>query len=161
MVGGALIAERLRSLPEVLGASTLLAYWAFGSEVDLSPFLSGLDAVVIALPRVIGPDIIPVSYHVGDPLEKTSLGPQEPMFGERIDPSDIEAVLTPGIAFDRSGGRLGYGGGYYDRFFSTLDPSVPRIGVAFSAQLVEAVPRGRGDRPVDLIVTEEEIIRPA
>lgn len=156
-----LIAERIVSLPEFVGTSVLLAYWAFGSEVDLGPLFDVLRGVVVALPKVVGPHIVPVTYAPGDPLASTPLGPREPVLGDPLDTSRIEVVLTPGVAFDRAGGRLGYGGGYYDRFFPTIAADVPRIGVAFSTQIVEAVPRGGSDRPVGLIVTEDEVIRPA
>lgn len=83
---------------------------------------------------------------------------------ERLAPEAIDLVLTPGVAFDRAGRRLGRGGGFYDRFFERLAGS-PRpkpalaVGLAFDEQLVDAVPAGPLDRPVDAIATDTQLIR--
>jgi 5-formyltetrahydrofolate cyclo-ligase len=63
-------------------------------------------------------------------------------------------VIVPGLAFDRSGHRVGYGRGFYDRFLATLRPDALTVGICFSVQLVDEVPHGQGDRPVDLVMTE-------
>jgi len=70
-------------------------------------------------------------------------------------PEDIDVAVVPGLAFDRRGHRVGYGGGFYDRFLGRLRPDALTVGICFSVQLVDEVPHGRGDRPVDLVVTEE------
>jgi 5-formyltetrahydrofolate cyclo-ligase len=81
-------------------------------------------------------------------------GPDAPV----VDPTGIDLAIVPGVAFDESGRRLGRGGGYYDRFLSTL--SVTSIGVAFELQLVPIVPAGSQDIRVKAIVTERRFIRP-
>lgn len=73
--------------------------------------------------------------------------------------SEVDAAIVPGVAFDERGGRLGYGGGFFDRFLESLDPGVPVVGVCFDAQIVEEVPREPHDRAVDLVVTERRVIR--
>jgi len=70
----------------------------------------------------------------------------------------IEWVLVPGVAFDASGGRLGYGGGYYDRLLPLLCGKAPRVAGAFEAQLVDAVPAAPHDVGVDCIVTERRLL---
>lgn len=155
------IAERLAALPELAGVGILLAYWPFGSEVDPRPFLAGLVGVRLALPRVTGSMIVPVAFRSGDALRTSPFGPSEPVLGEPLDPATIGFVLVPGVAFDRAGGRVGYGGGYYDRFLPALAPGTPRVGAAFSLQVVEDVPVGPSDLGVDAVVTEDEVIRPA
>ena len=72
--------------------------------------------------------------------------------------ADIDAILVPAVAFDRRGYRVGYGGGYYDRFLPELRGRAVRVGLAFACQLVDSVPAGAHDVPVDFIVTETEII---
>jgi 5-formyltetrahydrofolate cyclo-ligase len=68
-------------------------------------------------------------------------------------------VITPAVAFDRTGARIGYGGGFYDRLFDEA-PQAQRIGIAFSVQLrAEPLPSGASDRRVSVIVTESEVIR--
>jgi len=70
----------------------------------------------------------------------------------------IEWVLVPGVAFDPSGRRLGYGGGYYDRLLPLLCGEAPRVAGAFEAQLVDSVPAAPHDVGVDCIVTERRLL---
>lgn len=79
-------------------------------------------------------------------------------FIRRIHPSIIDLVLVPGAAFDRNGYRIGYGGGYYDRFLPNLNKKAITIGLAYNLQLIDNVPRGHYDLPVDFILTEKEFI---
>jgi 5-formyltetrahydrofolate cyclo-ligase len=69
-----------------------------------------------------------------------------------VDPREIELVVVPGLAFDRSGARLGFGRGYYDRFLSQV--SGVKAALLYTLQLVADVPAGARDVPVDLLVTE-------
>ena len=77
-----------------------------------------------------------------------------------MDPSLIDVVVVPGLAFDRAGFRVGYGGGNYDRFLPRLRPDAVRVGFAFGLQLLPAgkVPRGPNDEPVHHVVTERELV---
>lgn len=72
-----------------------------------------------------------------------------------VEPREIDLLIVPGVAFDLRGNRLGYGGGYYDRFFERLRPAVPLVALAFELQLVPRVPVDPWDRPMDWIVTEK------
>jgi 5-formyltetrahydrofolate cyclo-ligase len=150
------VARYVLALPAVAHASTVMAFSSFGSEVDTGPIIEHLarDGRRVALPRVEGGNIVPVEHRPGDPAKPSSFGPLEPSAGERIRPEEIDVVIVPGLAFDRSGHRVGYGRGFYDRFLGTLRPDALAVGICFSVQLVDDVPRGRGDRPVDLVVTE-------
>ena len=67
-------------------------------------------------------------------------------------------VFVPGVAFDRSGNRLGRGSGWYDRFLGDLAVPVPRVSLAYEFQLLDGVPVEPGDRPVDVVVTEKRVI---
>jgi 5-formyltetrahydrofolate cyclo-ligase len=71
----------------------------------------------------------------------------------------LDLVVVPGVAFDRRGARVGYGGGFYDRLLPRLRAGVPPIAIAFALQIVPEVPEGGMDRRVDAIVTEDEVIR--
>ncbi len=73
------------------------------------------------------------------------------------DPKKIDVVIVPGSVFDRSGGRLGYGGGYYDRFLAQQAPQAVKIGLAFELQLVDRVPVEPHDQFMDFIVTEKNL----
>lgn len=90
----------------------------------------------------------------GDELRPTDYGPREPAGAAPVDPGEVEVVVTPGLAFDRAGRRLGYGGAHYDRFLDRLRPDAVRVGIAFTAQLVDEVPAGPRDRRVQVVVTE-------
>ena len=74
-----------------------------------------------------------------------------------VDPATIDVVIIPGSVFDQSGGRLGYGGGFYDRFLSEAAPRATRVGVAFELQLVDQVPMEPHDQYMDILVTEQQI----
>ena len=75
-----------------------------------------------------------------------------------IEPETIEIVFVPGLAFDRKGNRLGYGKGYYDGFLKRVSPNTLKIGLAYSFQVIEKVPVDSADVPLDIIITENEII---
>jgi 5-formyltetrahydrofolate cyclo-ligase len=155
------ITERVLALPEVAGAGTVMVFWSFGSEVQTAPLIERLHeaGTRVVLPRVQEGEIVPVAYEPGDPVASTSFGAMEPAGVELVPEEDVDVVIVPGVAFDRRGGRIGYGGGFYDRLIGRA-PSVPAVAVAFGVQLVEEVPQGRADARVDAIVTEDEVIRP-
>ncbi len=72
----------------------------------------------------------------------------------------VDAVIIPGVAFDACGSRLGYGGGYYDRLLPRLGPDCMRIGFAFAEQILAEIPAEPHDAVVDLVVTQNGVIRP-
>lgn len=155
------IADRVVALPEARQARSAMAFWSFGSEVDTAPLIERLVAggKTLTLPRIESSDVVPVAFVPGDPTTETSFGAMEPAGGRVLDPSELDLVIVPGVAFDRSGNRVGYGAGYYDRFLRRTRPGVPAVAIAFSAQVVPEVPTGGTDRRVDAIVTEAEVIR--
>jgi 5-formyltetrahydrofolate cyclo-ligase len=155
------VAEHLLALPELRAEGTAMAFWSFGSEVDTRPVLERLAGrgVRIALPRVAGADLVPVVFEPGDALVATAFGTREPAGGTALAPRDLDVVITPGVAFDGEGFRVGYGGGFYDRLFRRLGTGAFRVAVGFSLQVVDRVPRGGGDLPVDAVVTEEGVLR--
>ena len=93
-------------------------------------------------------------------LAPSQFGLLEPKsdFMRPIEPEKLEIVLVPGLAFDRKGNRLGYGKGYYDGFLTKVSPRTLKIGLAYSFQIVEKVPIDSLDIPLDIIITEKEII---
>jgi 5-formyltetrahydrofolate cyclo-ligase len=158
----AAILDRSLALPELERARTVMLYWSFGSEVATGPLIGRLRdlGTIIVLPRIRGPqDLEAVAFEPGDPLRETSFGAREPAEGAVVDPGSIDVVVPPGVAFDRSGRRVGYGGGFYDRFLPMLGPGVPRIALAFDVQLVDELPAGGFDVPVDVVVTESRVLR--
>jgi len=157
-----LVTDRFLVLPEVGTAATVMAFWSFGSELPTAPLISELSrrGFSVALPRVLDGELEARTWKPGDPMSETSFGALEPIDGEAVDPRDVDIVVTPGVAFDRAGGRVGYGGGYYDRFLAEARDDTLLAAVGFSVQVLdEPLPGGRFDRRVDVIVTESETVR--
>lgn len=75
-----------------------------------------------------------------------------------VSPKIVDLVLVPGVAFDKRGYRVGYGGGYYDRFFNKLEKSVIKIGLCYEMQILTEVPTDNYDIPIDYIITEKGLI---
>lgn len=129
-----------------------------GSEVDTA----GVDAVLraraatVAYPRVIG-DALPLAFHAARAAElvpaRFGLREPDPATAPAVELAAIAAFILPGLAFDRAGGRIGWGRGHYDATLAAA-PAALRIGLAFEAQLVESVPREPHDVPLHAIVTE-------
>ena len=157
------IHRRFLGLPEVEDVRVVMAFWSFGSEVSTPPLLEALHArgVRVCVPRIDGgADLEAVAYEPGDPMTETSFGAREPADGTIVAPEVLDLIVTPGVAFDRSGHRIGYGGGFYDRFLRRARRGVPRIAIAFDLQVLSnELPVGRFDLGVDVIVTETETIR--
>jgi len=137
-------------------------YIPFRGEVDLRPLMrwAWRRGIRVAVPRTDRQERT-MSLHpiagFGD-LAPGNWGIAEPKPGiPALEPREIGIIFVPGLAFDMSGGRLGYGGGFYDRFFRSLENAGARplkIGAAYHIQLVERVPAEPHDARVDLIVTE-------
>jgi 5-formyltetrahydrofolate cyclo-ligase len=152
----ALVEEALFAVPEVARARTLLLFYSFGSEVGTREMIRRALArgARVLLPYLEDGAIEAAEVRPGDDLNATTYGPREPARRAPVDPGEVDVVVTPGLAFDRTGRRLGYGGGHYDRFLDRLGGGTVRVGIAFSAQLVDEVPVGPRDRRVDVVVTE-------
>ena len=143
--------------------SVIGGYWPLGSEIDVLPLLAGLRALGrrVALP-VSGPRGQALTFRDWDPALPmvtgrygiAEPGPDRPELAPSV-------LLVPLLAFDRSGRRLGYGAGYYDRTLDGLRALGPvtAIGIAFAAQRMDAVPVDGYDQPLDWIVTEREAVR--
>jgi 5-formyltetrahydrofolate cyclo-ligase len=159
------IVRRLTGLRDLRDASIMLVYNHFGSEVQTDGIIRwGWEKgkrIVVPFCRPLSRELIPCRIDGLEELETGHYGIREPK-AENIRPmpySEIDAILVPAVAFDRRGYRVGYGGGYYDRFLPQV-PRAIRIGLAFSCQVVAEIPAEPHDVPVDRMVTEEEIIIP-
>ena len=164
-VKDSLIKERLFSLPEFIAAKTVFFYASFRSEVEtLSMIKESLKmGKKIVLPKV-DKERYRLKLHEIKDISELSPGymgiPEPSLSGERlVRLDDIELVIIPGSAFDCSGNRLGYGGGYYDILLSEGKRKVPVIALAYEEQLVDLIPSEVHDVKVDIIVTDKQVIR--
>ncbi|WP_456414652.1 5-formyltetrahydrofolate cyclo-ligase [Oceanithermus profundus] len=141
------------------GAGRVMLYLPFRGELSPLGLLRLHPEARYFLPRTTAEGL---SVHPFDaPRERHRYGFAQPAAGApEVDPATLDAVVVPGLAFDRAGGRLGYGAGYYDRFLATLPPRVLRIGLVPEALVLEALPRDPWDVPVDFLATERGV-RPA
>ena len=80
-------------------------------------------------------------------------------FFRPVSPEDIDLVIVPGIAFDRSGERIGYGMGFYDRFLKKIRKDTSSIGLAYEFQIVDDIPSEETDVKVNKIITEKRVIK--
>jgi 5-formyltetrahydrofolate cyclo-ligase len=156
------VTRRVLELPEIEAAATVLAFSSFGSELPMLPLIETLVArgIRVGLPVITGTEIEAHAWSPGEPTTTTSFGAEQPADGAWIDPVAIDVILTPAVAVDRTGGRVGYGGGFYDRFLPRTRAEAARIAVVLAEQLVaEALPAGSFDLRVDAVVTPDEVIR--
>jgi 5-formyltetrahydrofolate cyclo-ligase len=149
---------------EPLPGSTVSGFLPIGSEIDPRPALRRLRVMGmnICLPCVVAPDapLVFRAWEEHDPLVEETFGTKAP--APSAPERDPDILMVPMLAFDGAGYRLGYGGGFYDRSLEALRARkrVTAVGVAFSGQRVDAVPRGPHDQPLDWIVTEGGAFRP-
>ena len=153
------VCRRIESLPLFQEAETIYFYYPIGNETDLLPLARralklGKKA---AFPKTDGQEmeffqVASVEegfqegrFHVMEPAGGLLLQEQEPL------------VLTPGIAFGKDGSRMGYGGGYYDRYFARF-PRCLKVGACYGIQLAQGLPVGEHDVPMDAVVTEERVL---
>jgi 5-formyltetrahydrofolate cyclo-ligase len=136
------------------------AYWPMRNEIDPRPLLHHLhnQGKALALPRMFSPTAPPL-FHLwrpGDALSKDACGILAPTLSAPI--LEPRLLLVPLLAFDRGGGRLGYGGGHYDRLIAALrQRGVRAVGLAFAAQEM-AVPAGPHDQRLDAVLTDQGLI---
>lgn len=157
------ILKKVCALPDYAKARRVLTYMGFGSEIETQPFFERIirDGKIAVLPRVdrAGRSLVLQSARNIAELVTSKWGIREPTSDAPIlSVNEIDFVLIPGVAFDRSGNRLGYGRGYYDKLLSAANPALARVTAGFSCQLVDRVPVSSRDQKMDIIITENEFI---
>jgi len=159
-----LIRQRIIQHPKWRAAGTILFYVSFGSEVETHTLLQ---EALRFKKRVVVPlhDAVSKETPLSELTRFSELGASHrgvlqvmPEFRRTANPATIELALIPGIVFDRQGGRIGFGGGYFDRLLPKM-PKAFRMGVAFCAQVVPApLPLESFDARMQSLVTEKECI---
>lgn len=143
---------------EYKNSDNIFLFVSYNSEVDTHKIInySLKHGKRIFLPKVIsrkaGMEIIEIKSF--SDLEKSKYGILEPSGENYASPEDIDVVFAPGLAFDKKGGRLGYGAGFYDRYLTLLKKSTSKIGLCYSVQVIENVPMEEYDIKMNGIITD-------
>ncbi|UMZ74574.1 5-formyltetrahydrofolate cyclo-ligase [Natranaerofaba carboxydovora] len=159
------IKEKFISFSSYQKANSIMAYLPFQNEVDTMPIIK--DAIKkgkkVTVPKTYPKTKTMVPALIVD-LENDfaygNYGVLEPKEDRLfpLEPTEIDLVVVPGVAFDEDGYRLGYGGGYYDRFISKLREDTILAAVSFEEQIVTKVPLDKWDKRLHLIFTEDRVI---
>ena len=156
--------DRLASDSRFAGASSVMLYMPMRSELDVTPLaMTALSqGKRVSVPRADAETgtLTPIGVESvdADAMPADAMGVRTPACGPEVAPESLDLVVVPGVAFDRSGRRLGRGAGYYDRFLSRLSPHTATAGICFDEQLVDAVPHGEHDRIVDCVITPSHTV---
>ena len=155
----AAVVGTLLGLPEIAAARRVLLTAAVGDELDLADLRTALRAegTTVALPVTLGEELVAVDWDPAVPLRRGWRGVHEPVGTPVATAPDV--VVLPALVLDRRGGRLGYGGGHFDRYLAGPGRRATSIGVAFHDQLVPAVPLLPHDVVLDVVVTERGVWR--
>jgi len=155
--------RNLVSTEQFQGASTVMMFLSLPHEVDTSEAILHAWQLgkAVAVPKISWQQrhMIPVRINSLETGFSTGAsGLRNPIAGMPVPFGEIDLVVTPALGFDKKGNRLGRGGSYYDRFFANEELKAARCGFGFTEQIVESIPVTEYDEPVDIIVTDEEII---
>jgi 5-formyltetrahydrofolate cyclo-ligase len=142
---------------------TVMAFLSLPHEVDTSEAIlcAWQLGKTVAAPKISWQQrhMIPVEIKSLDTGFSTEIGElRNPVKGLPIPFEEIDMVITPGLGFDKSGNRLGRGGSYYDRFFTNEGLKAVKCGLAFAEQVVDHVTVTDRDVPVDMLVTDEQVV---
>lgn len=144
-----------KKLLPYLEEKTVFSYCPFNNEVDVSMINERFKA---ALPVIYGGKYMDAWIPNNNEFITNSYGIKEPDPDDAIllDSSDIDVIIVPLLGFDDNKNRLGYGGGYYDRYLEFYEGL--KIGVAFAEQKLESIDTDKNDVQLDIIITDKEII---
>lgn len=161
-----LLISQLRTSPALVQAQTILAYFSFRREPDLSTlFTQSLEGFhptskLWGFPRCVGESLSWHLWQPGEMLVQGAYGILEPSeLATILAPSEVDLILVPAVGCDRRGYRLGYGGGFYDRLLSLPEwSSKPTIGIVFDFAFLPELPVDVWDKPLSGICTEKELL---
>jgi 5-formyltetrahydrofolate cyclo-ligase len=148
------LCDRLQSLSLFIEAKTILAYFSFRQEPDLSSLFRTNRRWGFS--RCVEKSLVWHSWSLGEPLQRGVFGIQEPLpTAPFLNPSEVDLILVPAVACDYQGYRLGYGGGFYDRLLNSPEWSqIPTIGIVFDFARLSQLPIEPWDKRLQAICTE-------
>jgi len=154
------ITKKIKLLPEFKKAKTILLYHPIKNEVDPTPLFNPKKIFAFPLTHSASHRMTLHEITDMDELELDEFKIKSPTKKhKRIAIKNIDLVITPGLAFDENGHRIGYGKGYFDKLFKSLSTNCVKIALAYDFQITENVPAEKHDKKVDIIVTESRTLR--
>lgn len=154
------INQQLFLLPAYRSAKTILTYLSTRKEPDTLPLLQKAwqqkKQVLVPVSQTVNKSLLLSKLENLEELTKGAYGIPEPKteFWRPTQPDSVDLCLVPGLAFNRNGYRLGYGGGYFDRFLPNLRPDCLKVALAYDFQILDFIPKAEHDIPIDIIITE-------
>lgn len=154
------IHKRLYALPEYNDALNVYIYASYNQEVITNPIMEHAlkSGKTISVPKIIDKDMVFVRINSVDELRKGAYNIPEPISSVTYENTDKGIVIMPLLAVDKSFNRLGYGGGYYDRFLEK-HKDLFTIALAYDFQLVDTITTDEYDIPVNMIITPSGVLR--
>lgn len=148
------LGEKFAACEQYQKAKTVYGYMPYNQEVRTVPMLERAmrDGKQVAVPKVYGDTMRFIFVTDLTAMEKSDFGIPEPIADGPVADDPTALVLMPGLAFTARGDRMGYGGGYYDKFLSA-EPNHPTVALCYDFQLLESLPTASYDIPVDLVLT--------
>ena len=162
-----LITDKLDKYVEEKQFNNIMIFVSFRNEINTHPLIkkwlkdkdknifvpyidNNLDKMKISKIKDFHQDLSPGVFDILEPIEEL----------QKDDSANyLDLIVVPGLIFSKQGYRIGYGGGYYDMFLNETEPEVKKVGIVFSRFIVNELPVDDHDLPVDLIITEEDIIK--
>ena len=160
-INSQIITEKLLSMNCIQQASTIMIYLDFNNEVKTDQLITKLISLrkTVTSPVTIKDERKLIPYEIINLKEGINIGtygirePNKDLSNE-IDVKNIDVLIVPAVAYDKNCYRLGYGGGYYDRFIERLRDDAITIGIAFDLQLFDSIPKEEHDAQLNYIITE-------
>lgn len=162
-----IIANKLYESEYYKEVSKIFIYVSFGAEINTKIIINKAlnDGKKIYIPRSDYKTKLMEAVQIKslNELIEDSYGILSPnLENEPIDPNELDLIIIPGVAFDKNGGRIGYGAGFYDRYLKRITKDnhkrIPKVALAYDLQIVEKVPMYKEDMPIDYILSEKENI---
>lgn len=155
--------RRLVEQPEYQRAEVVMLFFSLTAEADTTPlFLKAWqDRKRVLAPKVSWEQrrMLPIEIRSVADVREARMGIREPVEGIPFPVRNIDLVVLPGLAFDNMGNRLGRGKGFYDRFLAHKDYDAVSCAIALEEQVVDSVPVGPHDMPMDMLVTDKNVRR--
>ena len=150
------LAEQFLNTKQYLDAKSVYGYMPYNQEVRTVPILQRAldDGKRVAVPKVYGDEMRFIYITGFDDLENSDMGIPEPVADSPVADDPAALVLMPGLAFDQQGHRIGYGGGFYDKFLAA-EPNHPTVALCYDFQMMPQLETDVFDIPVDLVLWAE------